>query len=189
MSKKKGKKQELSRPEGNDLFQRVAAILDQVRSNVARSVNTNMVLAYWLIGREIVQELQGGEDRGEYGKEVVESLSARLTQTYGRGFSSQTLWNYRLFYQEYADRFPIPSPAARESTDVGKLFPMGRESGANDILHPTGGELVSLPASDVTHSFSPQLSWSNYRALIRVSNGEAREFNEREAATSSSAYR
>ena len=33
-----------------------------------------MVLAYWLIGREIVQELQGGEVRAEYGKQVVENL-------------------------------------------------------------------------------------------------------------------
>jgi len=44
-----------------DLFARVASILEQARSNVVRSVNSNMVLAYWLVGREIVQEFQGGE--------------------------------------------------------------------------------------------------------------------------------
>lgn len=60
------------------LFQRVVAILNQARSNVARSVNTNMVLAYWLIGHEIVQELQGGDERAEYGKRVLEGLSERL---------------------------------------------------------------------------------------------------------------
>ncbi len=56
-----------SRPKGDlrptsvdQLFQRVAAILEQSRANIVRSINTNMVLAYWLIGREIVQELQGG---------------------------------------------------------------------------------------------------------------------------------
>ncbi len=31
-----------------------------------------MVLAYWLIGREIVQELQGGEERAEDGTQVIE---------------------------------------------------------------------------------------------------------------------
>ena len=41
-----------------------------------------MVLAYWLIGREIVHELQGGEERAEYGKQVVEELSKRLTERY-----------------------------------------------------------------------------------------------------------
>ncbi|WP_199193297.1 DUF1016 N-terminal domain-containing protein [Blastopirellula marina] len=97
MSKKKGKKQELSQPTGDGLFQRVAAILDQARGNVARSVNTNMVLAYWLIGREIVQELQGGEQRAEYGKQVLEDLSARLTERYQRGFSVTNLRYFRLF--------------------------------------------------------------------------------------------
>lgn len=47
------------------LFDRVAAILEQARGNVVRAVNSNMVLANWLIGREIVQELQGGEERAE----------------------------------------------------------------------------------------------------------------------------
>ena len=42
-----------------DLMARVATILDQARTNVLRAVNSNMVIAYWLIGREIVQALQG----------------------------------------------------------------------------------------------------------------------------------
>jgi hypothetical protein len=46
-----------------DLFSRVACILDQARGNVVRVVNSNMVLAYWLVGREIVRELQRGEQR------------------------------------------------------------------------------------------------------------------------------
>ena len=62
------------------LFGRIVSILEQAQGNVVRAVNTNMVLAYWLIGREIVQELQGGEERAEYGKKVVEDLSARLTE-------------------------------------------------------------------------------------------------------------
>lgn len=44
----------------NPLFDRVVSILEQARQNVVRAVNTNMVLAYWLIGREIVQDVQGG---------------------------------------------------------------------------------------------------------------------------------
>jgi hypothetical protein len=49
------------------LFDRVASILDQTRKNVVRTVNTNMVLAYWLIGREIVEEIQRGKGLAEYG--------------------------------------------------------------------------------------------------------------------------
>jgi hypothetical protein len=63
-----------------------------------------MVLAYWLIGREIVQELQGGEERAAYGKKVVEELSARLTERYGKGFSLPNLKRFRQFYQVFSDR-------------------------------------------------------------------------------------
>lgn len=48
------------------LFSRVTSILEQARANVLRFVNSNLVLAYWLIGREIVQEMQGGEERAEH---------------------------------------------------------------------------------------------------------------------------
>lgn len=36
------------------LFDRVVSILEEARSKVVRAVNNNMVIAYWLIGREIV---------------------------------------------------------------------------------------------------------------------------------------
>ena len=62
------------------LFERIVSILDQTRGNVVRSVNTNMVLAYWLIKREIVEEIQRGKKRAEYGKQLIENLSQRLTQ-------------------------------------------------------------------------------------------------------------
>ncbi len=182
MSEKKGQKDELARPEDGRLFRRVTAILDQARGNVARSVNANMVSAYWLIGREIVQELQGGDERAEYGKQVVENLSLRLTAKYGRGFSAQTLWNYRFFYQEYAGRFPILSPSGRELMEVQILSPTGRESESGESRYPTGSELAVPPVADIAQGFSPHLSWSHYRALMRVSDTEGREFYEREAA-------
>ena len=72
--------EEILTPKPDALFGRVVSILEQARGNVVRAVNTQMVLAYWLIGREIVQELQGGEERAAYGKKIIEDLSARLTQ-------------------------------------------------------------------------------------------------------------
>ena len=78
--------------EGSDvLFGRIAAILEQARGNVVRAVNTNMVLAYWLIGREIVEELQRGKERAKYGEQLLSDLSARLAQRYGKGFSVPNL--------------------------------------------------------------------------------------------------
>ncbi len=111
-----------------NLFERVVTILEEARANVVRSVNINMVLAYWLIGREIIEEVQKGEKRAEYGKNVVENLSKQLTQKYGRGFAVQTLWNFRKFYLVYSDKSAILSPTGRELNDEDKLSPPRRES-------------------------------------------------------------
>ena len=147
----------------------IASILEQARGNVVRVVNTQMVLAYWLIGREIVQELQGGEERAAYGKRVFEDLSHRLAVQYGKGFSVTNLKYFRLFYQAYPERLGIRHPTGDES----------------EITSPAGMELA-LPSksyllgSQLPHGFSPQLTWSHYRALMRVDHIEARDFYEKQ---------
>ena len=88
------------------LFARVREILDHARGSVVRTVNSEMVLAYWHIGREIVDQMQRGESRAEYGRQVLEALSQRLVRHYGKGFSVTNLKYLRLFYQTYADRTP-----------------------------------------------------------------------------------
>lgn len=176
--------------EPDALFARVVAILEEARSNVVCAVNSNMVIAYWLIGREIVQEVQGGAERAEYGKQVIEDLSTRLTTRYGQGFSPTTLLYFRKFYLTYPERCAeIPRPVGAES--VAPLFgqdisrPLGAESSSGEIPSPLGGELAAkkrYPAgSELPQGFSPQLSWSHYRALMRVEKAEARDFYETEA--------
>lgn len=156
------------------LFNRVVTILEQARSNIVRSVNSGMVITYWLIGREIVQDLQGGDERAEYGKRLIEDLSERLIRKYGKGFSNTNLWYFRQFYLIFQDRNP------------GILHPTGGEIVKNKKLHPMGGELEHKQkgrpvGSESPKGFHPNLSWSQYRALMRVEKPEAREFYEYEA--------
>ena len=142
------------------LFERVATILDQAQTQTVRAVNTTMVTAYWLIGREIVLELQKGTRRAAYGKQLIEELSEQLTNRFGRGYSSTNLWYFRQFYLVYEHRPIILHPAGGELENSKKV-------------HPSGGEL------DL--SFDVQLSWSHYRAIMKVTNPEARAFYENEA--------
>ena len=69
------------------LFDRVVAILEEARGRVVRAVSRQTVAAYWLIGREIVEALQGGGERAEYGTRLIEELSRRLNERYGRGLT------------------------------------------------------------------------------------------------------
>ncbi len=102
----KANESKLIKPDGSDLFDRVVSILEQARTNVVRSTNNNMVIAYWLIGKEIVQEIQRGEERADYGKKIIETLSLRLTEKFGRGFSTTNLRYFRTFYLSYTNRIP-----------------------------------------------------------------------------------
>ncbi|MCB1212456.1 MAG: DUF1016 family protein, partial [Verrucomicrobiales bacterium] len=176
------------------LFDRVASILEQARANVVRAVNSNMVLAYWLIGREIVQEIQGGKERAAYGRQVIKELSQRLGERYGRGFSVTNLKAFRLFYQTYAHRLPviwhIQSAQLDEAATHGVTVPgIGHiecaqfESPA--IQHIGCGVLADMTEAveqvDAARGFSPRLGWSHYRTLMRVDNRVERLFYEIEA--------
>jgi hypothetical protein len=105
----------------------------RLRSDILRTINHETVLAYWLIGREIVQALQGGEARAQYGNALVADLSKCLTEHYGAGFSSSNLKNFRQFYQAYSDRRVLIShPSASQlaaSDDLNPIsYPAGSES-------------------------------------------------------------
>ena len=83
------------------VFGDVSKIIDAARESAARSVNAAMTAAYWLIGRRIVEFEQSGEERAEYGVALMERLAEDLTAQFGRGFSSQNIYNMRLFYLSY----------------------------------------------------------------------------------------
>lgn len=157
----------------DSLFQRVVNILEQAKDNVAQSVNTNMVVAYWLIGHEIVQEMQEGKERAEYGQQVLLELSNKLNKQYGSGFSIPNLQNFRKFYLVFNERILIQYPVGTKLTDDEKICPMNNNFNTNSKQYPMGSELQN--------TFSPNLSWSHYRALMRVKDCEARNFYEREA--------
>lgn len=110
MAKKVRKKPtSISRKKG-DLYARIRRILETARSNMARAINAEMVQAYWLIGKEIVEEEQKGKTRAAYGKKLIETLAERLSVDFGKGFDASNLWNVRKFYETY----PILDTVRRE---------------------------------------------------------------------------
>lgn len=86
-------------------------IVRQAQQNVYRSINQTMVQAYWLVGKRIVEEEQGGESKAVYGKGVIKNLSEALQQEFGKGFSERNIENMRAFYLQY----PIPQTLSAES--------------------------------------------------------------------------
>ncbi|MCL1840423.1 MAG: DUF1016 N-terminal domain-containing protein [Propionibacteriaceae bacterium] len=76
----------------------IVDVFERARRAAARSVNTAMTAAYWLVGRRIVEEEQGGAERAEYRAGLLRRLASDLTEQLGRGFSRQNLQQMRQFY-------------------------------------------------------------------------------------------
>ncbi len=173
-----------------DLFERVVGILEQARAGVVRAVNSNMVLAYWLIGREIVQEIQSGKERAAYGRQVLRELSRKLGERYGRGFSVTNLQYFRQFQQVYSERVPVihqtasgesaqpPASAIHQTASGEWLNTHRRDLSTVAVLDDL---LVATKTTGEVRGFSPFLGWSHYQELMQVENRNERLFYEIEA--------
>ena len=88
----------------NNTTQMVEEIKDIIinsRSKVAYEINNTMLLAYWNVGRIIVENEQKGNIKAEYGKQVMKELSKELRKILGSGFSVSNLFNMRKLYITY----------------------------------------------------------------------------------------
>ena len=84
----------------NPIFEEIKGLINNSRDRVYSAVNTEMLNLYWNIGK-IIMEIQNGNERATYGKSVLENLSQKLTNEFGKGFSISNLYNMRLFYMNY----------------------------------------------------------------------------------------
>lgn len=55
----------------------VRRMIEQTREGVAQTVNSGITLLYWRIGKRIQTDVLGNE-RAEYGKEILATLSQQL---------------------------------------------------------------------------------------------------------------
>ena len=83
------------------VLQEIKNILDTARRIVARQVNSELLNAYWNIGRIICEYEQSTSTRADYGKQTLRILSKELTKEFGKGFSVSNIQFMRRFYQTY----------------------------------------------------------------------------------------
>lgn len=81
----------------NNIFDNIKDLVINSRNKVYQTVNTEMLSLYWNIGKAIM-EIQQGDERASYGDAVLEKLSEKLTNEFGKGFSKRNLERMRKFY-------------------------------------------------------------------------------------------
>jgi len=189
------------RPAPPTVFDRVQVILDSAQTHAARSVNTTQVVANWLIGREIVEEQQQGAKRAGYGEKVISKLAADLKQQGRKGCGELTLNLCRQFFLAYPSLpgetilyalrkefgFPSIGHAMRgqsEPKDENLSIVYALRNKSTSVESTSLIPLIIEAARSAEWQpgiLNPGLSWTHYRALMRVSNQHARAFYEIEA--------
>lgn len=118
----------------NGFVEEIRRILDQARQKAYSATAFAMIEGYWLMGKRIVEQEQQGKTRAEYGKELLNNLSAAL----GKGYGPRMLRDIRQFYLTFSEE------------------------------------------KDLAHTCA-KLNWSHIRAIMRISDKNARDYYLKEA--------
>lgn len=87
-------------PDNGILFSEIRQMIEDARRAVSQTVNVGMTMLYWNIGKRINEDVLKNE-RAEYGKQIVSTLSRQLTEEYGRGWSEKQLRHYIRFFEKF----------------------------------------------------------------------------------------
>ena len=85
------------------LVEDLRQIIEQARGRVAATVNSELTMMYWHIGERINRDVLGNQ-RAEYGKQIVSTVSRQLQEEYGtKGFDEKNIRRMMQFAQIMPD--------------------------------------------------------------------------------------
>lgn len=87
-----------------ELMSDLRQIILEAREQVARAVDSGLVLLYWSVGNRVRTDVLN-EKRAEYGKEIVSAVGRQLATEFGDGYSDKNLRHMIRF----AEAFPDPA--------------------------------------------------------------------------------
>lgn len=106
------------------LVQELSVIIEKSKQQVQRAANSTLTLLFWHVGKRINDEILNNE-RAQYGKQIVATVSEQLELKYGRNFVLRNVQRMMQFAADFED-FTIVSPLATQLTwsHFIELFPL-----------------------------------------------------------------
>ncbi len=129
-----------------ELLAAIRDIWESARLQAARSVNSALVQANWLIGRQIVEAEQKGKSRAAYSSRLLKTLSETLEKDYGNGFSVRSL-QYMRRYAIYATHGPR---WLRARYDIRHCWTHSRGGVGSEHEAPSGSRAACMHCSGRT---------------------------------------
>lgn len=114
------------------LANNIIGVQDALQSQAAHAVNLSLTVRNWIVGCYIVEFEQNGEDRAQYGEQLLKKLAKRLNR---RGFGERRLYEFRQFFSTY--------PYLNE--EVTKYL---QQQGRKQILRSTTAKLSQIKTED-----------------------------------------
>ena len=82
----------------DSLVKQISNVQDVLQSVAAHAINLSLTARNWLIGYYIVEYEQNGEDRAQYGENLLKTVAHRLKRN---GLGGRRLYEFRQFYGTY----------------------------------------------------------------------------------------
>ena len=87
----------------SELLSDLRSLIQSARQRVATVANSTTALLFWHLGRRLlVENLQ--DERAQYGKRILATVSRELTVEFGQAFSLRSLYRAIQFCQYFADQ-------------------------------------------------------------------------------------
>lgn len=117
----------------DSLVKQISDVQDVLQGVAAHAINLSLTTRNWLVGYYIVEYEQHGEDRAQYGDNLLKTIAKRINR---KGLGERRLYEFRLFYCIY--------PNLGEA--VGKFL---QQPGYNGILRLPTAILQTAENEDV----------------------------------------
>lgn len=98
-----GEKESTNSVDMSQLIDDLQQIINTAKVRVASDANAELTMMYWHIGKRINSEVLGNQ-RAEYGKQIVSTVSTQLQCLYGnKGFESRSIRRMMQFASKFVD--------------------------------------------------------------------------------------
>lgn len=149
-----------------EFYNDLSSIIESSRKSAYQMVDRILVIRNWLLGKRIAEEELSGTHADRYGEKIVSELAKTLTEQYGKGFDQRSLYRYVQFYNTYPKIVASVKPLS-SNTENQKI-----------VASPRPLSFLGVEAVVCTEKL---LSWTHYKALLQVTDPDARLWYEKEA--------
>ena len=166
MSKKKSELSIVQPPvDENQLFARVAEIIENRKYRAISHANQETTLMFWEIG-QYINSVVLEDKRAAYGKKILTMLSAKLIEKYGNNFAERNLYRMSLFAERFADIKILPTLSAKLSwSHIIELLPVKSSDAQLYYAHEVAQRNLSV------HALRKQISRKAYERR-EIANSE-----------------